>query len=275
MPWAARDDAIDFRVVSSLATTLQLYALLRLPNGKLDWKRTPPLVTTVDRATNVVRIRNLPEGEIVDATVGIVRGSVPSQPGQTYVEARLFHGGGTPVQTFLAGKLYDHHDPSLGAFESPLDGRGNLDWVQIANDVAGDTTTTHNLAVTGARRVYHDVLWKYHCDATMANRTLDIFLRDLADTSGPTGFSIVADVWNSTDLVLSANEDGINYIGKDGFQSLNDNGTLTYIDNTTVPHPFPLTVEEGDTGDLVFSATLGEAGDDYDIWLLIEEWVHA
>ena len=153
------------------------------------------------------------------------------------------------------------------------DDQGRLYWAQEANDVAGNVTTTIPLGATNVRRIARQILLKYHCSSDADDRTPVITLRDVADTSGPTGFSIDADVWDTPALTLSANQEGIIFVSEHGFVSLNDNGTITYADNTTAPNPFPLRVGPGETADLIVAVGNGNANDDYDVFVQYEEWI--
>lgn len=150
---------------------------------------------------------------------------------------------------------------------------GRLYWNQEADDVAGNVTTTVNLAAADRRRFVRAIIVKYHRDGNAATATLTITLRDLATAAGPTGWSIASDTWVSPTLTLTANEEGLIHVGEHGFVSTNDAGTLSYADNSSSPNPFPLWVNTGETVDLIIAAGSGVAGDDYDVWVQYEEWV--
>lgn len=187
--------------------------------------------------------------------------------------ASLILTRGEVDQIVASGYYYALHNVTVGELEESTSGKGFLDWIQIANDVAGNVVTTTSLAASNARRIIRAIIVKYHASADVASRVINIDLRDVGDTSGPTGFSIDNEVWVSAGITLTASEEGVLYVGDHGFVSFNDNDTVTYADNTTAPNPFPLPVEEGDTADLRIAITSGNANDDYDAFLQIEEWI--
>ena len=63
------------------------------------------------------------------------------------------------------------------------------------------------------------------------------------------------------------------FVGENAIASFNDTGVVTYANNTTAPHPFPLTVREAEILDIVFEPASGNANDRYSIYALIEEWL--
>ncbi len=171
-----------------------------------------------------------------------------------------------------AGYIDIPHVP-LGEFEPALSGSGFLSWVQIANDISGNVNTTYPLALPNARRVFEAILIKYHCDDAVFDRTPFVRLRDIGDVTGPTGFGTNHDHWNQTGPSLQADQIGSIYVGKDGFIAINDNGALTFVNNATAPHPLPLEAEPATEGNFLISITNGQAGDDYDAFVLVEEWI--
>ncbi len=277
--WAGAEDVVSFRALGNVATTVQCYLLIRRRvDENLEWINVPSITTTADRVSRVTTKTIDHEGEIVNATVGIVAGGVPAEPGRIYVEARLFRGGKTAIQTLFTGKLYDHHDPSLGMFEGPVDGRGYRHFHIIADDVAGDVTTTFTPAVTNAFRRLLGIVWYYHASGDAATRTLStIWRRPWGAT--PTGFTVGSneDVFNTANPVLTVNEEGsiFMYNGGSSFRSQNDNGVVTLSDMSAVPVPLPLDVREDDPLTILFATTNGHANDRYSAYALIEEWVHA
>ena len=211
-------------------------------------------------------------GTIVSGIVGF---GGDLKRGQFYVTVDLFRDD-EAFANLCRDYIYALHTLPLGVFvpPGPGGGEGFLDWVQVANDVAGNVDTTVNLAVANAHVIYRAVLLKYHSDGNTASRTPRIQVIDLADTSGPTGFSIQELYWSAPgSLTLTANEEGIIFAGQNGFFSFNDNATIDYDSRTLEPTPFPLTVEEGETGDIFFNSLAGLAGDRYDAWIQREEWI--
>lgn len=252
----------------------RLHALVRgLRSNRLDRITIPVFDSyTTDRSAVVVAnpSKTLTEdAEVVSASIG---GASQLKRGQFYGNL-FFLTPGNLVVDLARGYQYDAHAPHLGENVEALDGRGYLAWVQEANDVAGNVTTTITLGVAGALRRVHAVVALYHCSGDVADRALDWQLKDLGSITKPTGFSIQANSWVSAAMTLSANQEGVYTIGNSNFVSRNDAGVLTYDDNTTVPNPFPLWVPEDDPVDLVFRAVLGEAADDYDLWVQYEEWL--
>ncbi len=198
--------------------------------------------------------------------------------GQCWVEAGIYRGAsqgdGSQHAILFDDYIYKGHFPGWPPFyrTDPTSDNGHLHWVQEADDEAGNVTTTVNLAATNLRRVIRGVIVKYH-QAGGGDITLTITLRDIATAAGPTGWTIESDTWQSPTLTLGANQEGLIHIAEHGFVSLNDAGTLSYADNTTAPNPFPLTLEEGETGDLLIAAGSGASGDDYDVWVQYEDWI--
>ncbi len=212
---------------------------------------------------------NLPVGEILAVNAFI---AAPVKRGQAYMTI-LLERRARSMKRLARGYMYDGSGVELGDNIEPLSGAGFRRWNQDGNDIAGNVPTTINLARSNTRRIIHALLVRYHCSGDTATRILTARLRDVAGTSGPTGFSIDADSWISPALTMTANEEGVLYIGKDGFLSTNAAGTLAYADNTTAPHPLPYTVEDADPADLIVSITDGNANDDYDVFTLVEEWL--
>lgn len=212
---------------------------------------------------------DIPEGEILAVNAFI---EAPVKRGQAYM-VMLLERRARSMKRLARGYMYDGNGVELGDNEEPLSGVGFRRWNQDGNDIAGNVDTTVNLARSNTRRVFHGILIRYHASNDVATRVLTVRLRDVANTSGPTGFTIDADSWISPSLTLTADEEGVLYVGKDGFLSINDADTLTYADNTTAPHPFPYTVEDADAADIIVSIVDGEAADDYDVFTLVEEWL--
>ncbi len=193
--------------------------------------------------------------------------------GQLYADLILRESGHAEVlHAVCRGYLHDGNALGPEDHADSTEGPGFLSWVQEANDVAGNVATTVSLAAANAYRIVHGILVKYHCDGNSASRELTARIRDVADTSGPTGFAIDADIWVSTSVSMIANEEGIIY-AKDKLVAYNDEGTITYDDQSTLPSVFPLAVDEGDTIDLIIMGEFGLAGDDYDVFVLYEEWM--
>ncbi len=261
-----RGDVIRVSGRASVTTKTELFGRVQYEDGTKD--RFEVLITHPgDRSNVLFRTPDqfLQNGFVEALTVdtGIIK------RGEYYMMVaveRLQHH--YPI---AAGYIGVPHMP-LGEFEHPISGKGLLDWEQIANDVAGDVETTFNLGVANARRNYKAFLLKYESSNDAASRNITIIVRDMADVTGPTGFSIDEDAWESAILPLIADQQGLIYMKKN-LIAFNDNGSLAYSNNTTAPHPFPLLVESGETGDLVISPVDGHANDRYDAFLQVEEWI--
>lgn len=205
-------------------------------------------------------------GFIVGGHVGLI-GHVAKR-GQTYVLLETIPRG----TGLVSGYIYSGYNLEIGNNIESLEGKGYLHWVQEANDAAGNAVTTVNLAATNVRRIVRAILVKYH-QVGGGDATITITLRDLADSGGPTNWSIASDTWVSPSLVLAANQEGLMHVDEHGFVSVNDAGSLSYADNSSAPNPFPMEVEEGDPADLIIAASGGASGDDYDVWVKYEEWI--
>ncbi len=212
------------------------------------------------------------DGFVVSAIANFEATGATPKRGQTYGVFTILN----PNQRLIMGRLargyfYPGAGLSLGQDEEMLSGKGHLRWVQEANDVAGNLDTAIVLAAAGARRKVHAILVKYHSSGDVATRTLLIHLRDIADTSGPTGFSINADGWRTPQISLTQNEEGLVFV-KEGTLVTNDNGSVTR-DDSAQGNPFPFWVTEDDTTDLIVDIGSGEAADDYDAWVQYEDWI--
>ncbi len=262
---------VYLRIHANTASKQALNGVVEYDDGEIRHFRLEKTPTTDRTATSSAPYFFTKNGTITGCDV---EGASGVRRGQVWVASFIRQTShARPRAQLFQGYSHDEFHPQLGFFESPLSGRGYLDWNQDANDVAGSSDTTINLASANARRVVRGVLVKFHCDGTVASRTIILRLRDVADTSGPTGFSIEADVWESPTLTLTADQEGIIYVAEHGYVASNDNGTLSYADNSSNPNPFPLTLEDGETADIIVDITSGQAGDDYDVFTHIEEWL--
>lgn len=213
------------------------------------------------------------DGVITSATARVFSGTAPSQPGELWSELDLRRNSLT-IANMAFGYQYGGHPVSYpnAPLDGPLDGPGRWIWVQEADDIAGNVIDITNLAATNTRRIVRAILIKYH-QVGGATATITATIRDLVTAVGPTNWSIESDTWTSPGLALGANEEGLMHIGENGFLSTNDAGTLAYADITTAPNPLPLVLGPADTVDLLVAAASGAAGDDYDVWVLYEEWI--
>ncbi len=254
-------------VISSIAAVLDASARVRYDDGVRDTLRISqfaiPSNLTGDGRNSKLASR---DGVVEDA---FINGSGLGVRGQTFVQLVIQNGG-----RLCFGYMYANHIVVMGDYveAGPGGGEGRLYWVQEANDAAGNIITTVNLALANTRRMIRAIIVKYH-QAGGADATITMTLRDLADSGGPTGWTIDSDTWVSPSLVLGANQEGLIHVGEHGFVATNDAGTIAYADNTTAPNPFPFMVASGETVDLIIAAAAGASGDDYDVWVQYEEWI--
>ena len=272
-----KGELLEASVISSLANTLNVIVLVEYKSGKRDrftWRFTTVATRTTELfATNRVFHE---DGRVLNATV---RPDTDSKRGQTYLglyitptaESALNYGN------LCQGYVYSQHNLSIGEFieSGPGGGEGFLFWNNLVTDAAGNAAVQSTTGLANTIRRIHGFVLLYNAIG-VATRTVTVRLRKPGSAPLPTGFATAANavVWNSPTLTLTDAEEGTQYIGEGkGFQSINDNGTLTLSDNTTVPHPFPYTFIETDTGALESNIGGGLAADTWTWFLLTEEWL--
>ncbi len=251
---------------------INAWTMLRaLKGGRIFFDFLPTITSFTANRTRI----SAPRGELITADAeilgAVIDGATALKRGQFYAE--LEYQTGNRFSEVCRGYQYNGFAPSFrDRIESgPGGGEGHRAWSQVANDVAGNVDTTIALAATGAIRRVDAILVKYHASSDVATRGMLIQLRDIADTSGPTGFSINADGWRTPSISMTQNEEGLIYV-KEGNLVTNDNGSVTR-DDSAQGNPFPFWVMEGDTTKLLVDISSGEAADDYDTWVLMEEWL--
>lgn len=193
--------------------------------------------------------------------------------GQTYAEI----GIGKHATSYIAARGYVYFTNPLvdGVYESSIGGRGHLRWLAVATNEDGDNDTTLALAITNGRRKVRELLLYYTCSTDVANRTMILVFQKGA-LAQPTGYGAgaVDYQWQSPTLTLTASEDGQLVVGPSiMFQSQNDNGSIAFSNNSTVPHPLPRWIEENDLVELFVNISLGETADKYSCYALVEDWV--
>ncbi len=263
-------DNLRLVIAASAVTQVEGWALGLYDNGE-DFQMPLPAFTTGTTRVNETSDSSIfpRDGWITDVILRPL--TAPTKRGTCYANLQIRrHNIG--IYNLGQDYIFSNNGIVLGEFHGPLEGRGNLDWIQEANDAAGNVVTPVSLARTNSRRMIRAIMVKYH-QVGGADATITITLRDLADSGGPTNWSIESDTWVSPSLVLGANQEGLIHVGEHGFVSTNDAGVITYADNTTAPNPFPFMVEEGETADLIIAASGGASGDDYDVWVQYEEWI--
>ncbi len=270
--WRVKDGD-QFAITTAATVTNECFArvIVTDDNGqdqKFETQHTP----TSDRilASTIMSGFVRGDGYVTRCTGGV--GSAGVKRGELFAELVILDRTTRNVGIMAAGYIGDERNLNLGVIRETTEGRGLLHWVQEGNDVAGNVTTTVNLAATNARRMIRGIVIKYH-QVGGADATITLTLRDMATAVGPTNWTIASDTWVSPSLVLAANQEGLIHVGEHGFLSTNDAGTIAYADNTSAPNPFPLEVQDADTVDLLIAASGGASGDDYDVWVQYEEWI--
>ncbi len=172
------------------------------------------------------------------------------------------------------GYLTPQENITLGDRDNNLSGKGHLRWITLAFDVAGDVETSGPLAVSNVRRKVRAIVVYYNASSDAATR---VFNLTLARPGGalPAGFAAGEndDIWDSASVTLTLSQEGTLYIGHRSFASFNDTGTLTYIDNTTAPHPLPFWTDEDDAMVLKLNITDGHENDRYAFYAQVEDWL--
>ncbi len=270
-------DRVKFNTHSFNASEIVARVIMTLDNGKdisLETRHVPNTDGT-SASTFLSGGARVPKaGYVTNAFIGHSLTASGVRRGQTFARLRTLDRDDLLSGKVCSGQIYEGKSLGLGEFEDLLDGKGFLHWVQEANDVSGNVDTTINLALANARRMLRGIVIKYHCSGDSASRTIIATLRDVADTTGPTGFSIDADSWDTPTITLIANQEGVLYVSGNGmFVSRNTNGSIAVTDNSTAPNPLPLAVEQTDTADLIIAVGSGQAADDYDVFLLWEDWL--
>lgn len=272
-------DRIALITYSSIASAFNLFANIRRDSGAVDSYRTGTLTPTADRLI-VSRImgplgaQGTIEGFVLNRADSTV--TVPKH-GQTWVIVNLIRSG-VSIQNLAAAYWSSMEGPALGVLRTSREGGGLTSPLTLANDIAGNVATNAALSSVNAFRIIRGIVLLYHCSSDVADRTLQVLLRRPFGP-GPTGFTNVAAqiAWNSPTTSLQADEEGMLYIGEAGaglFQTQNDDGTVTISDNTTVPNPFPLHVQEGETATQIrTNFTNGNANDRYSMYAIQEEWL--
>ncbi len=265
-PFRIGDD-IRVSVRASTTTAVRLFARVRYVDGGDDLIEIDITHSAGDRTNEIKLSPDLFEkaGWIEHLTVET---PLNDARGRFYMMVAINR---EPHHFPIAAGYIDIQHVPLGEFENSFDGRGYRAWTQIANDVSGNVVTTQALAASNAFRRLLGVVIKYHCDGNSASRKPRAILRDAVDASGPTGFSMDYDIWTAPEsLTLTANEEAVIYAGSTGTVMRNDNGTLN---QDQVNSALPFEIVEDDPVDLIISATQGLAGDDYDAFMYIEEWI--
>ncbi len=265
-------DVIRVSGRASVTTKTELFGRVQYEDGSKD--RFEVLITHAgDRANQLFRTPDqfLQNGFIEALTVdtGIIK------RGEYYMMVaveRLQHH--YPVAASYIGVP---HSP-LGFFEHPISGDGLTFFETIADDIAGDVTTTHALAALNAHRKVYGLVWYYHASSDVATRILSIEIRHpwgALPTGGSVG--VIDPIYKFTGPTLDQNQEGGMFFynpGRgDGLLTLNDNGTISRQSTNTAPQPFPFIVRGDDPMTILLGTADGHANDRYSAYALVEEWI--
>ncbi len=194
--------------------------------------------------------------------------------GQLYCRIQQAAVSGQERGLLASGYVYNSKNLTLGGYEGSLSGQGDRKPESIGTDIPGNGDTSHPLTLTDGIRRVDGLIFYYHSDGNAANRESVIRIRDLGGVV-PAGF----DAGNDRQISalagpsLIADQDGIFFMNRFGYQASVDNATVTLANNSTAPNPFPFWVHEDDTGaEIVFDITAGLAGDNYGGFIFGESW---
>lgn len=269
-----------FQVIgtASIATEMRVRIIVGYDDGQLAPFQTT-LVTTSDRVNTTTDFGYVAkEGTVVRVMVAPV---TSVKRGQCFVEIVTLNRNRENVDYLAQGYINDGQNLPLDRFENSLSGRGHLQWVTLADDIAGNVADIERtLAATNAFRRIYGYVWYYNADGNASSRKLRVNIRSLG-LALPTGYSAglsrIQNYTHAADLTLTSAEEGQVYAYNsghgDGFASKNDDGTATEENNTTAGQIFPMEIEENDLGVMHFDLTDGLVGDAQSIYLLQEEWI--
>jgi len=263
--------ALTLHTISDAAVTLRAWARVIYDDGSGQLLTIPETVRSASRvpealASTDVIVQN---GWVANAEVEMLDSDI--QRGQTYVRLTVEPFGAALLSDYCFSEL---GHVSLGTFgqPGPGGGGGHLRWVAIkANGAPASFNYTFRLS--NVIRSVRGFIWYYASSADVASRLLQVQLRQRG-AGVPTGFNTSGpnDVWQATDLTLTASEDGSVFadLHRSG---TNDNGVVA-IDNAAAdPPPFPLLVAEDDQLEGRFVVTNEEAADFDLVWGFFEDWV--
>jgi len=275
-----KDDRLSITFIASVAAVLDARFRVLYDDGSDDDLIINPATAagtrTVESADGLNRAKA--NGWVVGGSATV--SAVATKRGQFYAVVSTTDGSAFTV--LCRGYVYDGHGLQDGEFTEPGPGggEGNLFVTAVASDVAPSATTTYTPAATNRLIHVKGYVWYYDASADAASRVLGAVISQPLGAL-PTGFAGTTkdDVWSSLQLTLTASEEGTLFLtssikgGKDGYESRNDNGTLTVASVTTNASPFPLEVDENDPVVIVFSVASGSANDRHSIYVLQEEWL--
>ncbi len=272
MTWARTNDRLEIAYAAAFSPPSVGASLdVRRPDGTIDHYHDPE-TTSFTSSRSIITI----PGDVVHADGEVVGGSVHGdftgmRRGQFFVMYRLLRPG--TDQLLAKGYVYALNPLGLGNFEDSRSGMGNRFWNTLVDDVT-PVTIVKELAITNAYRVIHGFAWYYNCAAETATRVLEVRLLDVSHAL-PTGMSAGTDstiFWAAPQLTLTTGEEGAQ-LTMERRSMVNDDGSLTIVNNATDPTPFPYSVIESDLANLKFIVGSPHADDRHSIYVDIEEWL--
>jgi len=263
--------SVQLRYVSSKAVTVRAWVRVLYDDGGQQLLSVPEAAVANDRIPGVIGASDvaIKDGWVTDALVEMPTGA--SQRGETYVRLEL-----TPFGPVL---LSDYCYPDIGQVvlgthgdSGPGGGNGHLHVETIKADGAPAASTTFPLLLSNTVRKYSGISWYYECSADVASRVLAVVKRGALGATPPAMSGL--DTWAPTGVTLTANQDGMIFADEKR-SGINDNGSITILDQTTNPTPFPIwaSADFGALVGLVFTVVDGEILDNDAIYAQIEDWL--
>jgi len=263
---------LHLRYISNVVATLRAWVRVIYDDGSEQLLTVPDEDASSDRvATEAPRGEvATADGWVVGAAVEVSVVTLPVVRGQTYVKLQFEPFG----VVLCADYCYTDAPVVLGTFvqPGPGGGSGHLYWRAIKADGV-PATFSFTFALSNQIRLVREFAWYYAASNTVATRIIQILLRTPGGGT-PTGYGTgdLLNVFESPTVTLTSDEDGSLFIDEERI-GVNDNGTVTISDVTTVPSPLPILISEDDTRVLRGVVTAPEA-DDFDaVWGLFEDWV--
>jgi len=261
--------SLHLHTVSNAVVTLRAWVRVVYDDGTgqlLTVPETPRSASRLseDLASTDVIVQN---GWVVNAEVEMSTADI--KRGQTYVRLTVEPFGAALLSDYCFSE-FGH--VSLGTFvqTGPGGGSGHLQVVTVKANGPPAAETTRLLALSNTIRKVYSFVWYYIASADVDSRILTVRLRDVLGAL-PTGLGVI-NVWFPPTLTLTASELGAIF-GDPKRTGSNDNLTVVIDDAASAPSPFPLLIEEGDPGFLIFLITDSNVNDFDTIYLLQEEWV--
>lgn len=276
-------DIIRLGSLSSEAIALSLRVWIQDIDGVIRGPFTGKAshTSSTDRSLTEGDLRVGFPGHVVQAAVSAA--AQPSQRGVCYVIASIRRG--VNIEALVRGYIYGPRGSLyLGDDEDSVGGQGAMRLLTVADDVAGDVTSTLAINASNARRIWKGAAIYYHASGDTASRAPNMVIDSaLAGVFGalPTGFTLGSAtqgrIFRQAGPTLTANEEGIMFYGENhpGFVALADNTNPTYKDNSTDPVPFPMTVTEEMDIWMKVEIGSGHANDRYSAYALVEEWIES